>query len=113
MKLWASNDHMQSFLTDTEKKREELFLRKTLDTLENDLDQTVRESITSVKTALNEHIHAVFNESIPLVSGAAYATASGWGAHRSLERLYWATYKATVRKDGVYSGASGPRNFNQ
>jgi hypothetical protein len=26
--------------------------------------------------------------------------------------LYWATYKATVRRDGVYSGASGPRDFN-
>jgi hypothetical protein len=27
--------------------------------------------------------------------------------------LFWATYKATVRRQGVYSGASGPRDFNQ
>jgi hypothetical protein len=27
--------------------------------------------------------------------------------------LLWATYKATVRRNGVYSGASGPRDFNQ
>ncbi|KAI0470344.1 hypothetical protein F4859DRAFT_522828 [Xylaria cf. heliscus] len=35
------------------------------------------------------------------------------GAPRGEGGLFWATYKATVRRQGVYSGASGPRDFNQ
>lgn len=37
---------------------------------------------------------------------------SGWGAHRSLGGLFWATYKATVRRSGVFAGASGEKDFN-
>lgn len=43
---------------------------------------------------------------------AAPTTAYKWGAHRSEGGLFWATYKATVRRDGAYKGASGFRDFN-
>lgn len=69
--------------------------------------------MASVKQSLNEHIVEAFNTSIPKAVRDAVNTASGWGAHRTMGGLYWATYKATVRRQGVYSGASGPRDFNQ
>lgn len=37
---------------------------------------------------------------------------SGWGAHRTLGGLFWATYKATCRRSGVFTGAFGPKDFN-
>jgi hypothetical protein len=75
-------------------------------------EKTVEEAIASVKDSLNEHVFQTFNATIPQAVNAAANTASGWGAHRSVGGMYWATYKATVRRNGVYSGASGPRDFN-
>lgn len=69
--------------------------------------------MASVKQSLDEHIFECFNSAIPKAIRDAVNTASGWGAHKSMGGMYWATYKATVRRQGVYSGASGPRDFNQ
>ncbi|KAH6648251.1 hypothetical protein BKA67DRAFT_522596 [Truncatella angustata] len=113
MRLWASSDDTQSHLTDAEKRREETFLRKLLQGLEDAFENSVKDSITSVKQSLDEHIFESFNATIPRAVHDAINTASGWGAHRSMGGMYWATYKATVRRNGVYSGASGPRDFNQ
>lgn len=62
---------------------------------------------------MEEHIFENIDASIPSAVDAAPDTAYSWGAHRSEGGLFWATYKATVRRQGVYSGASGPRDFNQ
>lgn len=45
-------------------------------------------------------------------AGTNCNASSGWGAHRSLGGLFWATYKATTRRSGVFSGASGQKDFN-
>lgn len=82
------------------------------DRLSQDLDSTVGKSIVDVQLALHRHIYESFNQSIPLAISSAVDTAAGWGAHRSMGGLFWATYKATVRRYGVYCGASGPRDFN-
>lgn len=66
-----------------------------------------------IKKTLEEHIHDKINASIPSAVEAAPDTAAGWGAHRNEGGLFWATYKATVRRNGSYHGASGPRDFNQ
>lgn len=44
---------------------------------------------------------------------AAPQTAYQWGAHKDEGGLFWATYKAVVRRDGAYhSKTSGFRDFN-
>lgn len=65
-----------------------------------------------MKTVLSECIYDHFGSAIPAAAKAAVPTASSWGAHRSVGGMLWATYKATCRRYGVYSGASGPRDFN-
>ena len=87
-------------------------IEQLADPLFQGLEVAVKESIKSIHTSLNEHIYETFNQTIPLAVNSAVDTASGWGAHRSQGGLYWATYKATVRRDGVFSGASGSRDFN-
>lgn len=77
-----------------------------------DFAKAVDDCIVSVKDALSESIYDYFDLSIPMAASAAGPTASGWGAHHSEGGMFWATYKATCRRSGVYSGASGPRDFN-
>ncbi|RYP00448.1 hypothetical protein DL763_000800 [Monosporascus cannonballus] len=112
MKLWAANDNTRSALTDVEKRREEMHLRKLLDDLERDLESSVKESISLLHQTLEEHIYEAFNALIPQAVNNAVGTAEGWGAHRSQGGLYWSTYKATVRRSGVWAGAAGMRDFN-
>ncbi|KAI3323344.1 hypothetical protein HD806DRAFT_496329 [Xylariaceae sp. AK1471] len=113
MKLWAANDGTSSYLTDGEKRREEMHLKKLLDHLEEELESSLKSSVALIQKSLEEHIYENINTSIPSAVQAAPDTAYSWGAHRSEGGLFWATYKATVRRNGVYSGASGPRDFNQ
>lgn len=60
-----------------------------------------------MKTVLSECIYDHFRSAIPAAANAAVPTASSWGAG-----MLWVTYRATCRRSGVYSGASGPQDFN-
>ncbi|KAI1074397.1 hypothetical protein F5B20DRAFT_586283 [Whalleya microplaca] len=102
MKLWATNDGTQSTLTDVEKRREEMHLRKLLDDLEKGFETSVKEAMSLLHQSLHEHVYQTFDSSIPLAVNAALDTANGWGAHRDLGGLHWATYKATVRRNGAF-----------
>ncbi|KAI8631989.1 hypothetical protein F5Y19DRAFT_382458 [Xylariaceae sp. FL1651] len=113
MKLWSENDGTMSSLTDTEKQGEEQHLKKLLGSLEQELDSSLQQSAALLEKSLEKHIYENFNASIPSAIQAAPNTAYSWGAPRAEGGLFWATYKATVRRMGVYSGASGPRDFNQ
>ncbi|KAG7055961.1 tat pathway signal sequence [Colletotrichum scovillei] len=112
MKMWAANDGSRSHLSQRELQSEGTRVRMQLATLDNDFAKAVDNCIVSVKDALSESIYDYFDLSIPMAASAAGPTASGWGAHRSEGGMFWATYKATCRRSGVYSGASGPRDFN-
>ncbi len=48
----------------------------------------------------------------PLPQTRLSFTATGWGARRDEGGLLWAAYKATTKRFGVFTGASGPRDFN-
>ncbi|KAI0456489.1 hypothetical protein F5B21DRAFT_467908 [Xylaria acuta] len=113
MKLWSANDGNGSHLTDDQKRREEQHLKKLLDHLDEELESSLKQSITLIRKSLQEHIFDKISASMPSAIEAAPDTAYSWGAPRSEGGLFWATYKATVRRQGVYSGASGPRDFNQ
>lgn len=61
---------------------------------------------------LGENVFDKFENATKAASDGALPTASGWGAHRDAGGLHYMTYKATVRRSGVYQGASGLRDFN-
>ncbi|WYZ44801.1 hypothetical protein EsH8_VIII_000117 [Colletotrichum jinshuiense] len=112
MKMWAANDGSQSHISDRDKRTEETSLRVQLSALEKDFASAVDECVDSVKDALSESVYDYFELTIPAAANAAVPTASSWGAPRSEGGLFWATYKATCRRSGVYTGASGSRDFN-
>ncbi|ROW06521.1 hypothetical protein VMCG_04292 [Cytospora schulzeri] len=78
----------------------------------HELYTAVEDCSSSFKDALGEQLYETFDRLIPAASDSAVATATGWGAHRSLGGLFWATYKATTRRSGVFAGASGQKDFN-
>jgi hypothetical protein len=59
-----------------------------------------------------ENIFESFDRYIPMAVDAAVPTATQWGAPIAEGGLRWATYKATCRRNGVFTGSSGPRDFN-
>jgi len=72
-----------------------------------------RELTESIQLSLQEHIFECANQAIPTAINAAVETASRWGAHRSQGGLCWSTYKATCRRNGVFNGTAGHRDFNE
>ncbi|KAK8100857.1 hypothetical protein PG999_011231 [Apiospora kogelbergensis] len=111
MNLWVTNEGTSSLST-AEKRSEEIHLRKLLSELKDVFDASVRGSVEEMEECLREQIFKSFDSSIPPAIEQAVITADGWGAHRNMGGLIWSTYKATVRRDGVFSGASGPHDFN-
>ncbi|KAK2607165.1 hypothetical protein N8I77_005867 [Diaporthe amygdali] len=111
MKLWAF-DGTRLAVSNKYQEIDELFLRTRLVSLQKDLHKAVKDFQSSLRHTLRERLYSTFDRLIPAASDNAVATANGWGAAKSLGGLFWATYKATCRHDGDFSGRSGPRDFN-
>ncbi|KAK7531727.1 uncharacterized protein J3D65DRAFT_124748 [Phyllosticta citribraziliensis] len=112
MSLWATNDGPSSLISADQRRQEQTFLKQKLEELGKCIQKVVHENLHGMAATLTEHVYANYDKLVPKACEAAHPTASGWGAHRSMGGLYWSTYKATVRRQGVYNGASGPRDFN-
>ncbi|KAI1352363.1 hypothetical protein F5Y01DRAFT_324313 [Xylaria sp. FL0043] len=113
MKLWSAIGDATSNLTDDEKSQEEQHLKKLLGHLEEELESSLKQSISLIRAALQEQIFDNINASAPSAIDDAPDTAYSWGAPRSEGGLHWSTYKAIVRRQGAYCGRAGPRDFNQ
>ncbi|KAK0668719.1 nuclear GTPase SLIP-GC [Cercophora samala] len=112
MTMWATNDGTRSNLTDKEKRQEDTRIRNQLNKLEQDLETALQKCYADMGRQLYENIYANFDKFIPDAAQLAPQTATGWGAPRDMGGLVWATYKATCRRYGVYTGAAGPKDFN-
>lgn len=110
--LWASDDGNGAKLTNEQRDTEQRFITRKLRDLEKALEQCIKDTLSEMKETLSENIFESFDTATKLATDASLPTSSGWGAHRNNGGLHFMTYKATVRRDGVYSGASGMRDFN-
>lgn len=85
--------------------------------LEKSLQISVQACLTELNQTLAEHIFENFDEVVNLAKQHAPGTCSKWHGpvnrdDRSAGGYYWATYKAIMRRYGVYSNAQGPHDFN-
>lgn len=110
--LWSSNDGSGANKTDQQRDAEQRFLARKLKDLEKALEKDVHTTLTEIKETLNENIFENYGTAINAAANAALPTSQGWGAHRSQGGLYWATYKAVVRRQGVFTGSGGLSDFN-
>ncbi|KAI4715999.1 hypothetical protein E4T48_07804 [Aureobasidium sp. EXF-10727] len=110
--LWSSNDGSGAKKTDQQKDAEQRFLARKLKDLEKALEKDVNDTLTEIKETVAENIFDNFGTASDAAADAALPTSQGWGAHRSQGGLYWATYKAVVRRQGVFTGSGGLSDFN-
>ena len=81
------------------------------------LYQTVRNTLIDLKELLQDNIYEKYSKAIRAASSKATPTAQRWGApvnrgDTAAGGLYWATYKAICRRDGVFANARGTYDFN-
>lgn len=65
-----------------------------------------------MKEALAENIFEKYKDACEKAEQEALPTSQRWGAHRNEGGLFWATYKAVCRRNGVFTGAGGLHDFN-
>lgn len=94
---------------DTEKG----FLLRKLKDLERSLDKCVDATLQDLTETLGEQIFAKFVPAIHAASSDAVPTATKWGAKRDQGGLHFQTYKATIRRNGVFQVSAGLRDFNR
>ncbi|KAK6003880.1 hypothetical protein QM012_008730 [Aureobasidium pullulans] len=110
--LWSSNDGSGAIKTDQQKDAEQRFLARNLKDLEKALEKDVHATLTEITETMNENIFENYGTAISAAANAALPTSQGWGARRSQGGLYWVTYKAVVRRQGVFTGSGGLSDFN-
>jgi hypothetical protein len=82
-------------------------------TVTQGLDEAIKSCVSMMEKEIHTHILNKHPELIAEAIKLAPEIARGWGAHKSEGGLFWATYKAIVRRSGVYqSSSAGFRDFN-
>jgi hypothetical protein len=111
--LWASNDGTGPELTHADKSKQAIYLTDTLEKLGKGLEQAVEVCLHSMKKQLREQIFVRMQELVHDAIQSAPTIAESWGRHKNEGGVHWCTYKAIVRRGGVYHSASaGHRDFN-
>ncbi|OCT44484.1 tat pathway signal sequence [Cladophialophora carrionii] len=118
LRLWASNEGTGRSLTEGQVKREAQILKERLDKLDSALEKAVTAIVDGIEEELQDKVYDAY----PTATGAAQSEANNtvqkWGSPVNRENLmagglYWSTYKAVVRRDGVFNNARASNNFNE
>jgi hypothetical protein len=111
--LWASDDGSNPESSVQQRQMLKVFIASNLEKLRQALKEAVDQIMTDVEDTLTAQLRHKFASAARNAANKALHTSDGWGAPRNEGGLFWATYKATVRRQGVFQGASGSRNFNK
>ena len=107
--LWSSDDGTGAKLTTQQRDTEKSYLNRRLKELETALEKTVAETLEDVSNTLDEQLFEKFRPAVDAAAASALPTAEQWGGPRDQGGLHWGTYRATVRRQGVFQGAAGLR----
>lgn len=111
MRLWTAGN-TRTAVSEKDQEIDEKVLRACFAKLDNILRQAIKACQASIKHEMEKQLYKPFDRLIPIAFGKAVETATGWGESRANGGLFWATYKATCRRDGKFSGSSGLKDFN-
>ncbi|KAF2817072.1 uncharacterized protein BDZ99DRAFT_373364 [Mytilinidion resinicola] len=112
LNLWSSNDGSGINFTDEDRRKQAQFLNRKLEELGKGLEKSVTACANEMKDSLTENIYDKYDEAISEAATNAVPTAARWSAPQHQGGLHWGTYRATVRRDGVFAGSKGLRDFN-
>ncbi|KAM3415957.1 hypothetical protein BST61_g9447 [Cercospora zeina] len=110
--LWSSDDGTGVKLTTQQQSAEKQYLSRKLKELEKQLEKVVEETLKDAVETLHDQLFAKLDPAVQSAITEALPKAESWGLPQSAGGLHWGTYRATVRRSGVFSGSAGPRDFN-
>jgi GTPase SAR1 family protein len=113
LSLWASDDGSGTEPSTQQRKIMQAFVTRNLQTLEHQLTEAVRNTMEDVENSLETQLFSYLAAAAQKAANKAVHTSNSWGEPREKGGLFWATYKATVRRLGVFHGAAGQRDFNK
>ncbi|CAJ2506164.1 Uu.00g002940.m01.CDS01 [Anthostomella pinea] len=112
--IWSSKSDFEIPLTDEEKKDEMASVKFALVGLEKELKAAVNELVRKCKNILSKRIFDLFESSVTNAAKCAPSIAQEWPrVQKGGNGLPCVSYKAACRREGVYSGKMGPRDFNE
>ncbi|KAL5390396.1 hypothetical protein DPSP01_001963 [Paraphaeosphaeria sporulosa] len=112
--LWASDDGTGPQMTDAKKQEQAHYLAKRLADLRKGLGKAVEVCLGSMTKQLQEQIFVRMEVLMRRAISSAPTIAQSWGHPKELGGLHYNTYKAIVRRGGVYQSATvGLRNMNE
>ncbi len=117
VRLWASSNRKASHLSSAHRRAEAEFVLEELAKLEKGLGKDISDCVSDIHAALEDNVYDKYETAIDLAANGAPPTVQKWGApvdrnDRANGGLYWATYKAICRRDGVFANANGVHDFN-
>lgn len=113
LSLWASTDSHGREMTKADKHTEAVFLEEKLKDLDNGLKKAVAHCLNSMRTQLQEQVFQRMKELVNVAIVSAPTIAESWGRQKEQGGIHWSTYRAIVRRGGVYSSPhSGYHDFN-
>ncbi|KAK5631980.1 hypothetical protein RRF57_007694 [Xylaria bambusicola] len=111
--LWSSRNGADLYLTNEEKEAEMRYVTEQVEELGKHLQAANEKFFKQLKDIL-ELLFRYFKEAIVQAHKHAPNIARSWPSQKRGDKgLSCAAYKATLRRNGVFSGKSGPRNFNE
>ncbi|KAF2455772.1 hypothetical protein BDY21DRAFT_288795 [Lineolata rhizophorae] len=112
LRLWSSNSGSGANMSEDQKNLERNFVKKQLRRLETRLEHVTRKCLQEMRSNLEQNIWDRAAKPVEEACNKANPTSERWGMLRN-GGLYWATYKAVCRRDGVFHGSGGLHDFNQ
>ncbi|KAI0481588.1 hypothetical protein F4859DRAFT_512731 [Xylaria cf. heliscus] len=111
--LWSSKKSIGFYLTDEEKNAEMGYVKERVNELEKRL-LMANENLVRQLNDILEALFRYFDGAALHASSCAPEIAHRWASHKRGDGgLHFASYRATLRRNGVFSGKGGPRNFNE
>lgn len=110
MALWASDDGSGAKMSSSQRSAEKAFLAKKLKELEKALENTVSNCLEDAVDSLNEQLIEKFAGAIRAAVDTAGTTSTKWGMKKDQGGLYYSTYKATARRQGVFTSPTATEN---
>ncbi|KIW97825.1 uncharacterized protein Z519_01409 [Cladophialophora bantiana CBS 173.52] len=117
LRLWASNDSTPKNLTEEQMGQEAQMLREMLSNLDSGLEKAGDDIVDRLVDELDDKVYDAYPHATTAARAQADDIVQKWGSpvnrsDRAAGGLYWATYKAVVRRDGCFTNAQGCHNFN-
>ncbi|KAI0527772.1 hypothetical protein F5B22DRAFT_3364 [Xylaria bambusicola] len=111
--LWSSRNGAELYLTGEEKETEMRYVTEQVEKLGKCLEEANEQFFKQLKDML-QVLFQYFKDAAVQAHKRSRKIARSWPSQKRGDKgLSCATYKATVRRNGVFSGKSGPRNFNE